>query len=116
VGGLHDDRERSGLVADALEYGHAVGAGHDEIEENEAQAFGFGAFEDGNGLIAALSNPCLVSETLYHLFENATLGWVVIDDEDALDQDAWTLLTDATYEPLPREVASSSHTCKSTAY
>ena len=43
------------------------------------------------GLIAALGDPGLVAEPLDHFFEDATLGGIVIDDEDALDHGALQL-------------------------
>ena len=84
VGGLHDDWGRAGLGADALEHGHAVGAGHDEIEQDDGDGRAFRAFEDLEGVFSALGGADVVAQPLDHLFKDAALGRIVIDDEDAL--------------------------------
>ena len=50
------------------------------------------AFEDLQGLLAALGGLGLEAETLDGFFEDATLGWIVVDDQDELGHVAGTQL------------------------
>ena len=55
VRGLHDDGRDAGLAAELVENGHAVEAGHDEVEKHEGDVAALGALEDLQGLLAALA-------------------------------------------------------------
>ena len=59
-------------------------AGHDEIEQDQGDGRRVRALEDLQGLLAALGGLGLVAETLDGFFEDAALGWIVVDDQDEL--------------------------------
>ena len=84
VRGLHDDGRRAGLLRDAPQHLHAVHAGHDEVEQHEGDGAMIRAFQDVQGLLAALGGLGLVAETLDGFFEDAALGGIVVDDQDEL--------------------------------
>ena len=69
---------------------HAVHAGHDVVEQDQGDGAAIGALEDLQGLLAALGGPGLEAETLDRFFEDATLGWIVVDDQDELGHVAGT--------------------------
>ena len=56
-----------------------------------------GALEDLQGLLAALGGLGLVAETLDGFFEDATLGGIVVDDQDELGHVAGTQLNTTGY-------------------
>ncbi len=63
---------------------HAVEAGHDEIEKDEGERGAVGAFEQLQRLFAGVGGLGLEAHPLDGLFENATLGRIVVDDKDTL--------------------------------
>ena len=67
---------------------NAVGAGHDEVEQDKADVARGVGLERGERLVAALGGRDVIAEPLDGLFENTTLGRVVVDDQDALGHDA----------------------------
>ncbi len=88
---LHDDRRHALGMADTLEHGHPVDAGHDEIEENERNRLAILAFKNLEGLLARTAGLGLESEPLDRLFENTSLGRIVIDDQNTLGHGHATL-------------------------
>ncbi len=81
---LHDDRRGAGLGGKPLQHLDAVHAGHDEIEQDEGDGAAIRPLEDLQGLLAALGRLGLEAETLNGFFEDATLGRIVVDDQDEL--------------------------------
>ena len=73
-----------GLAARRFEHLDAVDAGHDEIEQDQRDGRVIGALQDLERLLAALGGPGLEAETLDGFFEDAALGWIVVDDQDEL--------------------------------
>ncbi len=88
MGGLHDDGWLARQGPHGRQHRHAVRAGHDEVEKDEADFAGAISLERGKGAIAAVGGFDVVAEPLDGLFENTTLCRVVIDDQDALGHDA----------------------------
>ena len=80
VRGLYDDRRNAGLLREAVENGHAVDAGHDEIEENERDGAMIRTLEDLDRLFAGIGGFGFEALALDHLFQDAALGRIVIDD------------------------------------
>ena len=80
VRGLHDDGRKARLALELLEHGHAVDAGHDEIEQHEGDVGALGTFEHLEGLLAGVRGLGFKAEALDGLFENAALGRIVVDD------------------------------------
>ena len=113
VRGLHDDGRGAGLRRRArLKHLHAVDAGHDEVEQDEGDGAAIGALEDLQGLLAALGGLGLVAETLDRFFEDAALGWIVIDDQDELGHVAGystQLVTDTGGRDRPRIGQTATH-------
>ena len=83
VRGLHDHGRAGGERRDPAQHLDAVHARHDEVEQHERDG-PLGAFDDLQGLLAALGGLGVVAQTLDQLFEDATLGGIVIDDQDEL--------------------------------
>ena len=88
MSGLHDDRRLAGQRAHGGENGYAVGARHDEVEQDKADLPRVVGLERFERLIAAIRRGDAVAEPLDGLFENTTLSRVVIDDQYALRHDA----------------------------
>src|SRR5262245_7322526 len=84
VGGLDDDGRRAGLGGEPPQHLGAVHAGHDEVEQNQRDAAAIGPVEDLQGLLAAVGSSGAVAEAPDRLFEDAALGWIVVDDQDEL--------------------------------
>ncbi len=72
-------------LAGAVEHGHAVDAGHDEVEEDEGDRAACRGLRGSAGPARRLGGLRLEAEPLDDLFEDATLGGIVIDDQNALD-------------------------------
>ena len=77
---LDDDGRHARQGADTVEHGHAVGSRHYEIEQHQGDARTISAFQDVQGLLAALGGLVLVPEAFDGLFENAALGRIVVND------------------------------------
>ncbi len=75
-------------MTDALEDGHAVDAGHDEVEDHQRDRVALLGFENLEGLLARAAGLGFKTETLDRLFENATLGGIVINDQNTLGHGA----------------------------
>ena len=82
--GLHDDRRHAWLVGDAVEHRHAIDTWHNKVEEHEGNATVIRAFENLQGLVAGTASLGLEAKTFDRLFENTTLGRIVIDDQNTL--------------------------------
>ena len=101
-----------GLEARRPQHLGAVDAGHDEIEQDQGDAAAVGALQDLDGLLAALGGPGLVAETLDGFFEDAALGWIVVDDQDELGHVAGystQLVTDTGGRDRPRIGQTATH-------
>ena len=94
---LHYDGRRALLRREAFQHLHAVDAGHDVVEQDERDGATIRALEDLQGLLAALGGPGLVAETLDCFFEDATLGRIVVDDQDEFGHVAGTRLNTTCY-------------------
>ena len=75
------------LMAVSIENGHAVYAGHNEIEQDEGNRRALVTFKNLEGLFAGTAGLGLKAEPFDGLFENAALGWIVIDDQNTLGHD-----------------------------
>jgi hypothetical protein len=62
----------------------AIHLGHDEIEEDQGDAGGVGAFQEGNGLLATGRGPGLVTQPLDDLLQHTALYGIIIDNKNAL--------------------------------
>jgi len=80
VRGLDDDRGDARPLREPLEDGHAVDARHHEVEQHEADRAAVRPLEDLDGLLAGIGGSGLEALPLDHLFQDATLGRIVVDD------------------------------------
>ena len=83
MSGLDHDRGPPCEVSHGIQDGHAIGARHDEIEQDESDFAGAFALEGGKSLLSAFGRQSGVAEALDGLFKNSPLSRVVIDDKDA---------------------------------
>ena len=79
-----------GKGAHGREDRQAVHARHDEVEQDKGDIARAVGLERGERLLAAIGAGDVIAEPLDGLFENTTLGGVVVDDQDALGHDART--------------------------
>jgi hypothetical protein len=80
---LHDDRRHAGTLRHFGKHGHAIGAGHDEVEKEKVDAVVWRR-EQLEGLLTRGCRPALVAETLDDLFEDAALCRIIVHQENAL--------------------------------
>ena len=88
MGGLHDGWRLSRQRAHGGQHGHAVGARHDEVEQDKADFPRAVGLERRKRLVAAIGRGDAIAEPLDGLFENTTLSRVVVDDQYAFGHDA----------------------------
>ncbi len=81
MSGLHDGRRLARQRAHGGENGQAVGARHDEVEQDKADLSRGVGLERGERLVAAIRRGDAIAEPLDGLFENTTLSRVVVDDQ-----------------------------------
>ena len=75
---------QSGL-AHAGEHAEAVEIGHHQIEHHRIDVAGVGAGQQRGGSVAAFGDDHLIAVARDHVFEEAALHRIVIDDENPLD-------------------------------
>jgi hypothetical protein len=82
VGGLHDHRNIASGILHARQYAHAVEIGHHQVEDHAVDPHP--AADVLHRRVAALCGDRVVAETLHHVFDEATLDWIVVDDQHNL--------------------------------
>ena len=77
---LHDGRNDALLVAQALQHRHAIDIRHDEVENQkvDVRRARFKPLQRGR---AAVERFALIAKTANKRFQNATLHWIVVDNQ-----------------------------------
>jgi hypothetical protein len=90
VGGLDDHRNIAAGVAHPRQHAHAVEIRHHQVEDHAIDARRLGAAQHLDRGIAALGGDGLIAETLHHVFDEATLDRIVVDDQHHLRHETGT--------------------------
>ena len=84
MGGLHDHRDGQASVAHARQDTEAVEVRHHQVENDAVNSRCIRSGEQFDRGIAAFGDKRLITETLDHGFEEATLNRIVVDDKHDL--------------------------------
>jgi hypothetical protein len=86
---LHDDRAFGAHRGQPLEELQPVHARHHEVEHDEIDRLPARARQERQPRLAAVDGEGIEAEALGHFFQDAALGRIVVDDEDAWGHGRW---------------------------
>ncbi len=79
--GLHDYRNVASGLFHAGHHAEPVEVRHHQVEDHAVDPLAFGSAEEFRRRIAAIRSERLVAETLHHVFDEAALNRIVVDDQ-----------------------------------